>query len=190
MSQESEGRSQRGRKYVNAAELARAAPIGSGRVDFLINRPSEGVHQPVDELYLDPIEGIRGDRWRETAWLRLPDGSPDPRVQVSLTNTCVMQCFTGREQGDVFRCGDNIYTDLNLTEANLPVGSLLKIDEVVLEVSDVVNDACGKFAQRFGADAFKCVRTPEHLPLRLRGIFCRIISGGRIRCGGAISLTP
>lgn len=170
-------------KFVEAIRLARAAPVGRGRVDFLINRPAEGVHDPVDELYLDPVEGIRGDRWRETAWLRLPDGTPDPRVQVSLTNTQVMQSFTSTERGAVFRCGDNIYTDLNLTEAALPVGTRFQIGEAVLEVSDVVNDACGKFAQRFGADAFQCVRQPENLPLRLRGIFCSIQQAGRLTVG-------
>lgn len=175
-------------KFENAIRFARAAPVGRGRVDYLINRPSEGVHDPVDELYLDADAGIRGDRWRETAWLRLPDGSPDPRVQVSLTNTQVMQCFTGTEPDAVFRCGDNIYTDLNLTEAALPVGTRLQIADAVLEVSDVVNDACGKFAQRFGVEAFQCVRQPENLPLRLRGIFCSIIISGRVRRGDCLGM--
>ena len=167
--------------YQEAVRLAQSAFIGQGQVDFLINRPSEGVHKPVGSLYLDPVGGIRGDRWQETAWLRLEDGSPDPRVQVSLTNTGVMQCFTGSEEGAAFRCGDNIYTNLNLTEAHLPVGSRLQIGEAVIEVSDVVNDACGKFVQRFGADAFQAIRSEENTPLRLRGIFCRIIQAGFIR---------
>ena len=40
-------------------------------------------------------------------------------------------------------------------------------------LSDVVNDACGKFVQRFGVDAFNFIREPENVPLRLRGIFCQ-----------------
>lgn len=168
------------RKYDTAIELARAAPVGFGKVDYLINRPSEGVHQPVNSLYLDVDNGIEGDRWQETAWLRLPDGSPDPRVQVSLTNTRVMQCFTGNESDAVFRCGDNIYTDLSLTEAHLPVGTLLQVGEAVIEISDVVNDACGKFAQRFGAEAFQTVRAPANAGLRLRGLFARIRQSGRV----------
>lgn len=170
-----------------AVRLAQSAPTPLGRIDHCINRPSGGVHTPVDALYLDPVEGIRGDRWRETAWLRLPDGSPDPRVQVSLTNTRVMQCFTGAEPDAVFRCGDNLYTDLNLTEAHLPVGTRLQVGEAVIEVSDVVNDACGKFAQRFGAEAFQCVRRPENHSLRLRGIFCRVVESGWVRVGAAVS---
>ncbi|MGZ0657052.1 MOSC domain-containing protein [Coraliomargarita sp. W4R53] len=175
-----------GGDFAGAAAIARDASIGRGRVEYLINRPAEGVHEPVEELYLDVEQGILGDRWRETAWLRLPDGSPDPRVQVSLTNTRVIQCFTGDQAGAAFSCGDNIYTDLNLTEAHLPVGTRLRIGEAVLEVSDVPNDACGKFAKRFGSSAFLCVRRAEHLPLRLRGLFCRIVQGGRIALGDSI----
>ena len=183
---ESRDRKSNAANFSSAVRLAQAAPVAAGRIDDLINRPTEGVHTPVDALYFDPERGIRGDRWRETAWLRLPDGGPDPRVQVSLTNKQVMRCFAGTEPGAVFRCGDNLYTDLNLTEAHLPVGTRLRIGEAVIEVSDVVNDACGKFAQRFGAEAFDCVRRPEHLPLRLRGIFCRIVQAGWVRSGDGI----
>lgn len=172
-----------GSNFENAVDLARAAPARVGQVKSLINRPTEGVHEKVDELYLDPVLGIRGDRWMETAWIRRPDGSPDPRVQVSMTNRDVMHCFTGPEADSVFRCGDNIYTDLCLTENGLPVGSFIQIGESVVQVSDVINDACGKFVQRFGVEAFKFIRDPKNAPLRLRGIFCQIIEPGWVRIG-------
>lgn len=165
---------------------AKAATVGSGKILALINRPSESVHEPVDTLYLDPDTGIKGDRWINTAWIRRPDGSPDPRVQVSLTNANVMKCFIGDEVDSIFRCGDNVYTDLSLTETALPEGSRLLIGEAVVEVSDVVNDACGKFVQRFGVDAFNFIREPENVPLRLRGIFCQIVTPGWLRVGDEI----
>ena len=123
----------------------------------LINRPKEGVHEPVNELYLDPKLGIKGDRWIDTAWMRLADGLPDPRVQVSLTNSNVMRCFTGSEVDSVFRCGDNIYADLDLSEKALPVGKFIQIGEATISGRDVENDACGKFAQRFGVDALNFI---------------------------------
>ncbi|MFQ3225569.1 MAG: hypothetical protein ACI8Z5_001831 [Lentimonas sp.] len=175
-------------KYDRAVQLACAASVGTRHVEFLMNRPSEGVHVPVDELYLDVDLGIRGDRWYETAWLRLPDGRPDPRVQVSLTNTAVIRCFTGDGVDSHYGCGDNLYVDFNLTEAELPVGSLIQVGEAILEVSDVENDACGKFAQRFGADAFRCVRSSENATLRLRGIFCRVYMSGAIGKGAIVSI--
>ena len=70
-----------------------------------------------------------------------------------MTNANVMRCFTGEEADSVFGCGDNIYTDLNLTE-RLPVGHGWQSARSVVEVSDVVNDACGKFVQRFGVECF------------------------------------
>jgi MOSC domain-containing protein YiiM len=137
---------------------------------------------------LDREQGIIGDRWATTAWMKLPDGSPDPRVQVSITNTKVMRCFTGSAPDAVFACGDNLYVDFNLTEQHLRVGARLKIGSAVLEVSDVINDACGKFAQRFGAEALKFVRSPENSALRLRGIFCSIIESGHVGIGDEINL--
>jgi len=47
--------------------------------DYLINRPSEGVHVPVDSLTLDREQGIIGDRWATTAWIKLTNGSTDPK---------------------------------------------------------------------------------------------------------------
>ncbi len=174
--------------FSQAVELAKAASVKNGRVEFLMNRPAEGEHVPVDALYLDVQHGIRGDRWERTAWLKTETGAPDPRVQVSLTNTKVIRCFTGSDTDSQYRCGDNCYVDLNLTDAALPVGARLQLGAAVIEVSDIMNDACGKFAQRFGADALHWVRQPEHLPLRLRGIFCQIRQSGWVRCGDAIRL--
>jgi hypothetical protein len=174
--------------YSETLKLARQAPKNAGCVDYLMNRPSEGVHVPVDSLTLDQELGILGDRWATTAWMRLADGSPDPRVQVSITNTKVMRCFTGTSGEGVYGCGDNLYVDFNLTEQHLRVGARIKVGSSVLEVSDVINDACGKFAQRFGADAFKFIRTPKYSDQRLRGIFCSIIKSGKIHIGDDIGL--
>jgi MOSC domain-containing protein YiiM len=175
-------------KYQAAVASAQSAPLRVGTVEYLMNRPAEGVHVPVEELTLDVEAGIVGDRWRDTAWLRLSDGGPDRRVQVSVTNTNVVRCFTGDEPDSHYRCGDNLYVDLNLTVAALPVGSRILVGEAVLEVSDVMNDACGKFAQRFGGEALQWVREPEHLSLRLRGLFCLIVRSGRVRRGDLIEL--
>ncbi|MGB0416061.1 MAG: MOSC domain-containing protein [Coraliomargarita sp.] len=166
-----------------APQLALDAPKAIGRVELLVNRPREGVHQRVEQLDLDQECGILGDRWQRTAWIHTDDGSPDPRVQVSMTVSQVMACFSGE---DITRCGDNLYVDFNLTEAHLPAGSILKIGSARLRVSDLENDACGKFADRFGKEALRFVREPANRPLRLRGIFLQIVRSGRIRTGDAI----
>lgn len=149
-------------------------------------RPKEGVHEAADTLELCVERGVLGDRWAHHCWMTLPDGRSDPRVQVSVTNFALMSMITGSKE-NARDCGDNIFVDFDLTEANLPVGAQFKIGEAVLEVSDIENDACGKFAKRFGAEAFQWIRQPENQPLRLRGIFCKIIQGGKVRIGDRVS---
>ncbi|MEM1223348.1 MAG: hypothetical protein AAGH40_11340 [Verrucomicrobiota bacterium] len=174
-------------KFSRAVQLAREAECEVGRVRSLITRPEEGRHLPVESLYLDAVTGIQEDRWSHTSWLKLPNGEPDPRVQVSMNNAHVMQLFTGPEPDSIFLCGDNLYVDFNLTESNLPAGSFLKVGTAILEVSDVVNDACGKFANRFGTEAFQFVRSPENIPYRLRGIFCSIRVSGHVKIDDEIT---
>ena len=173
--------------FSKACEIARSAPREVGTIEHLINRPEEGVHVPVESLTLDAAEGIIGDRWKSTAWLRLDDGAPDPRVQVSMTNTRVMQCFTGDAPSAVYGCGDNLYVDFCLTEEALPVGTHLQMGDAILELSDEVNDACGKFVQRYGAEAFRFIRDADNMPLRLRGVFLRIHRSGTIQVGDTIT---
>ena len=173
-------------QFEQAVIEARRAPAGIGALLHLVNRPSEGVHRRVAKLRFDFKQGIEGDRWRKTAWIRLPNGQPDPRVQVSLTNARVMTYFTKHYKEGIFGCGDNLYTDLSLTEGNLPVGSRLVVGSAVLQVSNVPNDAGGKFAQRFGQDAVDFIRKPENAPLRLRGVFCKIVTGGEAHEGDLI----
>ncbi len=175
--------------FQDARSLAQTAEPKRGVLHQLMNRPKEGVHIPCDKLTLHPESGINGDRWINSAWLKASNGTPDPRIQVSLTNLAVMKCFASQANRPPFDCGDNLYTNLCLTEKNLPAGSLLQIGDVTLQVSDVENDACGKFATRFGSDAFKYIRTPKNHPLRLRGIFCQIIKAGTIRVNDTIIKT-
>ena len=173
--------------YQEAIRIAKEAPVDGATVALLMNRPAQGQHVPVESLYLDVEHGITGDRWKDTAWLKLADGSPDPRIQVSLTNKQVMQCFTHNHPEGVFACGDNIYTDLNLSEAVLPAGTRLQIGQAIITISNVENDACGKFVQRFGVDAFKCIRDDQFRKLRLRGLFASVVKSGLVRRGDRIS---
>ena len=57
-------------RFERALIEAKAATGEEAKVLALINRPSEGVHDSVGELYLDPDLGIKGDRWIDTAWTR------------------------------------------------------------------------------------------------------------------------
>jgi MOSC domain-containing protein YiiM len=83
--------------------------------------------------------------------------------------------------------GDQLYVDLDLSEANLPPGSRLKIGTAVVEVSAVPHTGCAKFVARFGQDAMTFVNAPGHREFRLRGMNTRIVRSGLIRVGDAIN---
>ena len=56
----------------------------------------------------------------------------------------------------------------------------------MIEIADVENDACAKFAQHYGADVFQWIRATGNREKRLRGLFARVITGGGVRDGDAV----
>ncbi|MGJ3242392.1 MAG: hypothetical protein ACFE0O_05485 [Opitutales bacterium] len=171
---------------VDLTTLIGRLPMDTGTVRALQRRPKAGVHEPCELLELCPERGVLSDRWQREPWLRLPDGKPDPRIQVALTCLPVLQAVIGPEANPL-ACGDSLFLDLDLTAANLPAGSRIQLGTTAtIEISDVMNDGCGKFRQRFGARAFRRVRDPDIANLRLRGAFARIVTGGPVHTGDPV----
>jgi MOSC domain-containing protein YiiM len=83
--------------------------------------------------------------------------------------------------------GDQLYVDLDLSGANLPAGTRLRIGSAVIEVTAVPHTGCGKFLRRFGIEAQKLVNSPAGRELNLRGINARVVTPGVIRCGDAVT---
>ncbi|HEU5080817.1 MAG TPA: hypothetical protein VFT72_16510 [Opitutaceae bacterium] len=137
-------------------------------------------------LELSETRGAIGDRWERRTWIYLPDGKPDPRVQVALMNSRTLawlQQITGAHHHP----GDTLLVDFDLAESNLSNGSRLRVGTAVLEISDVVNDACAKFAAHYGADVFRWIRHAPNRSRRLRGAFARVVRSGEVKNGDAIS---
>lgn len=82
--------------------------------------------------------------------------------------------------------GDTIICDLNMTEDNLPAGSLLQAGTAVLRVSDLFNDGCVKWKARYGRAAKDWITAPGHPRLRLRGILCSVEQDGEVRLGDPV----
>lgn len=160
-------------------EYMASAPKNTAQVEHICIRPKPGDRQVLDRVELSPTKGVVGDRWKTSAWLRLPNGAPDPRVQVALCSPRLLSILSCDANSSVV-IGDTFVADLDFSEANLPVGQQLSIGTAIIEVSDVVNDACKKFAHRFGADAFYWIRDSKNRHLRLRGIFAQVIQGGEV----------
>ena len=170
-----------------AAGLAHvlAAPRSAGPVTMLCLRPAFNARSFPDRIRLTRAEGIPGERWLTHPWLRLPDGRPDPAIQVSILALRVLD-LVWRDRARVVHPGDPLVADLDLSEANLPPGSLLAAGSAVLRVSGVWNRGCVKWKARYGAAAMDWVAAPAHRALRLRGILCAVEADGEVALGDRV----
>lgn len=162
-----------------------AAPRDDAAIESLCFRSGYGARSFPDSIQVSAAGGIAGERWLKAPWLRLEDGSPDPRIQISILPKRVMDlCWRDRE--NTVHPGDTLVADLDVTEENMPVGTRLQIGSAVVEVSDMFNTACVKWKARYGAESLDWINQPANRPLRLRGILCRIVVDGEIRASDRI----
>ena len=162
------------------------APKDDAVIEQLCFRPDYGLRDFPERLELTVDGGIRGERWTRAPWLTLPDGAPDPRIQVSILSRRVMDlCWRDRENTP--HPGDPLVVDMDLSEANLPVGTRLRADTAVLEVSDKFNNGCIKWRDRYGAESLHWINKRENRPHRLRGILCSIVEDGTITTGDRLT---
>ncbi|WP_027233658.1 MOSC domain-containing protein [Leisingera caerulea] len=162
-----------------------AAPRDAAAIDNLCFRPAYGKRCFPDQLHLTVAGGIADERWLKAPWLTLPDGSPDPRIQVSILPRRVMDlCW--RDRVNTVHPGDTMVADLNMSEANLPAGTRLHAGSAVLVVSDKFNTGCAKWRDRYGADSLAWINHKPNRPLRLRGVLCRIVQDGVIHASDQI----
>ncbi len=165
-----------------------AAPKSGAAVSMLCLRPDYNQRRFVDEITLTSDQGIPGERWATRPWLRLPDGRPHPGLQVCILPKRVMD-LVWLDRENTIHPGDTFILDLDMTEKNIPNGSLLRVGTSLLRVTEVFNDACVKWKARYGADAKDWVNIPEYRHLRLRGLMCAIHQGGTIRNGDIVEQT-
>jgi MOSC domain-containing protein YiiM len=151
-----------------------AAPRDAGTLALIVRRPSELRREILEAAELDLAVGMVGDRWS----IPTPTKTPHPNKQITLMSSRVIALIAG---GDWAPAGDQLFVDLDLTEANLPAGARLSINDVVLEVTPDPHTGCKKFAERFGVDAVTWTKAPANAHLRLRGIHARVVAPGTVR---------
>lgn len=157
----------------------RAAPRDNAPIAMLCQRPGFGQRVFPPALTMTVAGGIPGERWTTAPWMKLADGAPDPRIQVSILPLRVMQAvWLDRENQP--HPGDPIVADLDCSYANFPVGSRIRAGTAILQVSDVFNDACAKWKARYGAPAKDWITDRENVHLRLRGLLCSIVQDGTV----------
>jgi hypothetical protein len=166
-----------------------AAPKDAGRLDMIVRRPAVGEREVLDEGVLDLAEGLVGDTWRARPSSRMPDRSPHPDMQINIMASRVIDLLAGHRDRWAL-AGDQLFLDMDLSAANLPPGTRLAIAEAVLEVTPQPHTGCGKFVERFGADAMKFVNSPTGRTLNLRGINARVVRPGTVRVGDRARKLP
>ena len=164
----------------------RRAPSSAGVVELIVRRPAEGEREVLEEGVLDLVQGLVGDTWSVRGSKRTPDGSAHPDMQLNVMSARVVDLVAAGDRERWALAGDQLYVDLDLSEANLPAGTRLSLGSAVIEVTAEPHTGCAKFAARFGGDAHRFVNTRTHRHLRLRGLNAKVVQPGSVRRGDAI----
>jgi MOSC domain-containing protein YiiM len=163
----------------------RAAPRDAAVVELIVTRPGTDQREVVTSARLTPDEGLVGDHWLALGSSKMPGGVANPEAQLTLMNTRVLAAI----EPDPARwplAGDQLYVDLDLSEANLPAGTRLAIGEAEVEVTALPHTGCVKFAGRFGNDALRWISTHEGRAMRMRGMYVRVTREGAVRTGDPV----
>lgn len=162
------------------------APSAEGTVELIVRRPATGEREVLEEGTLDVAEGLVGDNWRVRGSSRTTDGLGHPEMQLNVMSARVVDLVAAGDRERWALAGDQLYVDLDLSEANLPPGTRLALGSAVIEVTHEPHTGCAKFVARFGKDAHRFVNTKTHRHLRLRGLNAKVVQPGTVRSGDAI----
>jgi len=162
------------------------SPQDGGRLELIVRRPSVSERETLTAARLDEVEGLVGDSWRARGSSSTPDGSPNPKAQLTLMNIRVANLVAGTPDR-VPLAGDQLFVDLDLSAGNAPPGTRFAVGSAVLEVSDDPHLGCRKFLERFGRDAHRFVSAKEHRHLNLRGVNAMVVTGGTVTVGDPVS---
>lgn len=168
---------------ISANALAAALPyvLMAPKTDAVITslclRPGFGERTFPSRIQMTRAAGIPGERWLTLPWIKLPDGSPDPRIQISILPARVMD-LVWQNRETTPHPGDPIVADMDMSVANLPTGTLIAAGTAVLRVSDLPNNGCVKWKFRYGSAAMDWIEVDPNL--RLRGVLCSVEVDGEV----------
>ena len=154
-------------------------PAAAGRLALVVRRRPDGVRETPERAHLTPEDGVPGD-----GWARRPPR--DPEAQLAVMRRDVAELVANGQPLTIF--GDNLFVDLDISAANLPVGSRLRVGEAVVEMTAKAHNGCLKFKGRFGQDALRFVNVAPTRALNLRGVYWKIVEPGWAGVGSAIQV--
>jgi hypothetical protein len=158
------------------------SPHDDGPVKLIVGRRGVSERVVLPQAMLDVTDGLVGDTWRTRGSKRTSDGLADPKMQLTVMNARVAALVAVEDERWKL-AGDQLYADLDLSEANLPPGTRLAVGSAVIEITDAPHLGCAKFGERFGEDALRFVNSEVGRTLRLRGVNSRVVQGGRVELG-------
>jgi len=158
------------------------APRDQGELRLVVRRPAKGQREVLAEARLDTEGGLLGDDWVNRPGSH--SDKPSPYAQVTVMNARVAELVSGDPDPAAWaQCGDQLYVDLDLSEANLPAGTRLSIGEAVLEIQPQPHTGCAQFRGWWGDDALRFISTKQGLALRMRGANTIVLQPGTVRPG-------
>lgn len=158
------------------------SPEDGGVLRLIVRRPRPGAREVVNEAQLDTAVGLVGDSWSVRRGRRGQGRLPNPDTQINIMNARAIALVAHSDDRWAL-AGDQLYLDLDLSDANLPAGTRLAIGSAVIEVTAEPHTGCRMFSERFGADATRFVNSKDGARLRLRGINAKVVQAGTIRVG-------
>jgi hypothetical protein len=156
-----------------------AAPCDAGTLVLMVARGPSGERSLPVEARLTREGGMPGDRWaRQDRY--------GPEYQLATANAGVARVVANGQPLELH--GDNLFLDLDVSIANLPIGSLLRLGSALVEVTLQAHNGCKKWVQRFGLDAMQLNLAPDYRARRLRGLYLRIVEDGTARVGDTVTV--
>jgi len=151
----------------------------AGVVALIVYRRPDGVRETPQRVSLSREEGVPGD-----GWSRRPPR--DPEAQLAVMRRDVAELIANGQPLTLF--GDNLFVDLDLSAANLPTGSRLRVGRAIVAVTAKPHNGCRKFNGRFGGDALRFVQQKPTRDQNLRGIYWRVAEPGELCVGDPIEV--
>jgi hypothetical protein len=155
------------------------APRDVGHVAVLVTRGAAGRRTMLDRAVLTVDGGMPGDAWTRKEPVLA-------EAQLAVMERAVAELIANGQALGLF--GDNLFLDLDLGGASLPIGSRLRAGQALLEVTPKAHNGCRKFTSRFGDDALRFVAHPERRQRNLRGIYLRVVEDGAVAVGDRVEV--
>src|SRR5215510_67523 len=102
----------------------RRSPKDEGRLEMIVRRPVKGQREILKEGQLTLEEGLAGDCWK--------NHSPHPEMQINIMNSRAIALVAGDKDRWAL-AGDQLYIDMDLSEANAPPGTQLELGSALIE---------------------------------------------------------